>query len=327
MGIGINKDDGDLKYTPGLRLPGTSFDDSTAVPDGSSTYAKPPTKPWMAAPPLSDAAKQYTPEEAMAAANPGPSKGYLDSALPGTDSHGSDVPGAPGSDSQLPGVRDPYMQNLYAKNAAASDNMNRILASMPSTTGDGGWSALQSMFDTVLQLSKGVGQKNIATDELARAQQMLQEHERNQAQAQYWGARGESDLQNAAARNKSADAASKKADAYSDKVDNQDAYNQRALELKQQWQNGSLSNKDYQNKLKQAQIQAQINLLNPSAATPPPPPPATGTPPASPTPTPAASSDNTTTGAPPAKKVVAAKPNPNGAGYLVQYDDGTTGVR
>lgn len=281
-----------------IKLPGTSdswLPDMSGVTGGSPDTSTKSTP--FNTPPLSDAAKQF---KAPPQNNPDVSGAVPDISIPSKTP--LDIPdtSVPGTDSQLPGVKDPYMQNLYAKNTAASDNMNKILAGMPTTTGDGGWGALQNMFNVVLQLSKGVGQKNLAANELARAQQQLQQHEQNQAQAEYWRIRGDSDQTRAAAQDK-------KSDAYSKKVDNDNAnkqssldLEQRKLDLQKQLNDGKITKQQYDNQYKQL----QINMLNPSAATPPATPPSsTGTPPASPTPTPppAASSDNTTIGTPPAQ--------------------------
>ncbi|MBF0459750.1 MAG: helix-turn-helix transcriptional regulator [Nitrospirae bacterium] len=243
------------KWSPDM--PGTSG--STPMPTDNST-------PFNT-PPLSDAAKQYAAPASQPSqpALKGPDVSGIVPDMPGTSGK-TPIPdivddNLPGTGSQLPGVKDPYMQKKYAQNEAAADRLNKILAGMPNTVGDGGWGALNSMFGVVLQLAKGVGQKNLAGRELANAQQQLQEHEQHQALASYYSGKNAIGQQNADSKSQNANSAAKK-------VDNQAAYNQksldlraRALDLRQQWLDGQITNQDYANQLKQI----QIDMLNPQA--------------------------------------------------------------
>ncbi|MBF0487803.1 MAG: hypothetical protein HQK98_06550 [Nitrospirae bacterium] len=117
------------------------------------------------------------------------------SGIPGAGSSApiqdSGIPGVPGAGSKLPGADDPAMQSLYKANAEAGQNLNSIQSGMHASMGNMGsvYAPLQGMFDTVLKLAGGVGQKKMAMSELQNAQKQWQEREQHQTMAAYYGGR------------------------------------------------------------------------------------------------------------------------------------------
>ncbi|MBF0456730.1 MAG: hypothetical protein HQK99_02425 [Nitrospirae bacterium] len=192
----------------------------------------------------------------------------------------------PGPNSQMPGANDPYVKNLYKQNADATAAAVEALKNMPASVGSFSMAGLQGLMGNVLRLVQGMGQKNLVMAELERAQQQLQEHERNLGYNAYHSSI-------AGSRQQDADTRAAK--------ERREAEHQKAMDaLETQFKNNKISKDQYFIEKDRLKAQFQAQLLNPNAQANPPAndnstpsgtpaaPPATGAAPApSPTPTPA----------------------------------------
>lgn len=189
----------------------------------------------------------------------------------------------PGPNSQMPGAKDPYVQNLYKQNADATAAAVQALRNMPTSVGSFSMAGLQGLMGNVLELVRGMGQKNLVMAELERAQQQLQEHERNQGYNAYHSSIAGSRQQDA--------------DTRAAKEQRQAEHQKKLDDLDAQLKAGKITAQQYFNEQARLKAQFQAQLLNPNAqanpstgtpsASPPAAPPATGALPPAPTPAPA----------------------------------------